>query len=160
MPRVGLTTQSKKHGFVRSLLRKLLPFGHESMLRGLAHRTVYVQVQKDAFQLRHIGNGQEKQVHAIKPFSTDRLLVGQFSIAQRLLKQALGELSRAGLFAPAPVVLIHPIEQAEGGLCEVEERVLYELAKGAGAWRAHVWVGHHLADQEVLVKVSGMALYN
>lgn len=108
------------------------------MLRDLARRTVYVQVRKDAFRLRHIGNGQEKQVHAIEPFSTDRLLVGQFSIAQRLLKQALGELSRARLFAPAPVVLIHPVEQTEGSLCEVEERVLYELARGAGARRVHI----------------------
>lgn len=160
MSRVDLTTQSRKQGFIRNLLQELLRLGHGSALKRLAHRTVYVQVRKDAFQLRHIGSGKEKQVHAIEPFSTDRLLVGQFSIAQRLLKQAVGELNRARLFTCSPVVLIHPVEQAEDGLCEVEERVFYELARGAGARRVHVWVGHHLADQEALIKVSGMALYN
>jgi hypothetical protein len=49
-------------------------------------------------------------------------------------------------------MLILPMEKTEGGLSQVEERVLQELALGAGARRALVWVGQELSDQELRQK--------
>ena len=43
----------------------------------------------------------------------------------------------------------------EGRLSEVEERVLRELAMGAGASKVVVWVGHELSDAEVQEKLDG-----
>jgi len=37
----------------------------------------------------------------------------------------------------------------EGGLSEVEERALREVAMAAGASKVVVWVGHELSDAEV-----------
>ena len=45
-----------------------------------------------------------------------------------------------------------PMEKTVGGLSQVEERVLHELALGAGARRAVVWVGQALSDREVSEK--------
>jgi len=42
----------------------------------------------------------------------------------------------------------------EGGLSQVEERVLRELAAGAGARKVFVWVGHELSDQEVIQRAN------
>jgi len=42
----------------------------------------------------------------------------------------------------------------EGGLSEVEERVLRELAMCAGASKVVVWVGHELSDAEVKEKLN------
>jgi hypothetical protein len=44
---------------------------------------------------------------------------------------------------------------AEGGLSEVEERVLKEVAIGAGASKVVVWVGRELSDGEVREKLNG-----
>lgn len=46
------------------------------------------------------------------------------------------------------------MERCEGGLSQVEERVLHELAAGAGARKVVVWVGAELSDGEVLAKLK------
>ena len=48
-------------------------------------------------------------------------------------------------------LLANPIE---GGLSEVEERALREVAIGAGASKGVVWVGHELSDAEVRDKLG------
>lgn len=123
------------------------------MLSRLFANTVYVQVRKNAFRLRHIESRKERDVAAPTPFTTARLLVGQFREAASLLRKAVGELAGGGLFAASPVVVIHPTEMVEGGLSEVEERVLRELALGAGARSVVVHVGPALADAEVTAMI-------
>jgi len=43
----------------------------------------------------------------------------------------------------------------EGGLSQVEERVLTEAAIGAGASKVVVWLGPELKDDEVKAKLKG-----
>ena len=87
-------------------------------------------------------------------FTTTRLLVGQFRVAQTALKEAIGKLIGGGLFAASPQVVIQPLDMTDGGLCEVEERVFRELAVGAGAAKVVVWLGHELSDSEVKGKLD------
>lgn len=56
---------------------------------------------------------------------------------------------RPGLFAPAPQILMHPMEQIEGGVTQVEDRVFRELALGSGASKAAVHVGPSLSGEAV-----------
>ena len=65
------------------------------------------------------------------------------------------EMSKSKIFAVSPQVLIQPLEMLEGGLSEVEERVLKEIAIGAGASKVVVWVGRELSDAEVREKLNG-----
>lgn len=129
--------------FRRNIIRPI------QMLSRLVANTVYVQVRKNAFRLRHIESKKERDATAQAPFTTARLLVGQFREAASLLRKAIRELASGGLFQVSPVVVIHPTEMVEGGLSEVEERVFRELALGAGARRAIVHVGPTLTDAEV-----------
>lgn len=89
-----------------------------------------------------------------KGFTTKRLLVGEFSPAQECLKEGFKKLHEGRWFAPSPAVLIQPMEMIEDGLSEVEERALKELATGAGAREAIVWIGRELSDAEVVNKVK------
>ena len=41
-----------------------------------------------------------------------------------------------------------------GGLTQIQERVLYELAHGAGAGKVFVWLGLDLSDEEVKAKLA------
>ena len=120
------------------------------MLTTLFANTLYIQVRKNRFRLRHIEGKQEREVSAQTPFTTTRLLLGQFQAAETLLKQAIRAIGSGGLFQVSPVVVIHPMEMVEGGLSEVEERALRELAKGAGARQVFVHIGAVLSDAEVL----------
>ena len=122
------------------------------MISRLLANIVTVRVYANRFELRNIDTGKTVSVAAIKPFTTTRLLVGQFTEAERALKQGIKRLQAGGWFSRSPVMLILPMEKTEGGLSQVEERVLQELALGAGARRALVWVGQELSDQELRQK--------
>jgi hypothetical protein len=89
-----------------------------------------------------------------QPFTSYRLLVGDFAVAEKLLKKLIKDVSTKALFAPAPTLLVHPVEMTEGGLSQVEERVFLELGLGAGGRKVRVHVGPELGDQGVIDKLD------
>jgi len=125
------------------------------MLTGLLANPLYVRVRKNQFRVRSIESAKEATFDAQPSFTTARLLIGQFQAAENVLKRAVKEMSKGGIFAVSPQVLMQPLEMLEGGLSEVEERVLREVAIGAGASKVVVWVGHELSDAEVRDKLNG-----
>lgn len=90
----------------------------------------------------------------MEAFSTTRLLVGDFHPAEKCLSELLRELLGGPMRYVAPRVVIHQTEMAENGLSPVEERVLLELAYGAGAYTAQIWVGRELSDAEVIERAK------
>ena len=118
-------------------------------LRGILTSTVYVRIRKNEFQVRHIESGREVRTRSQVPFTTQRLLVGDFVAAVDCLRQSLRDVRYGPRFLAAPTVVMHPLEMNEGGLSAIERRALLELAEGAGGKIAMVWEGRELADSEV-----------
>lgn len=118
-------------------------------------RNVYVRVRRNQFQIRNLESGFDATVVAQAPFTTTRLLVGQFVVAQNTLKEALKQEAKDRLLVVSPHIVIHPLEMVEGGLSEIEERIFREVAVGAGASKVVVWLGHELNDAEVKETLSG-----
>ncbi len=115
--------------------------------------TIHVRIYRNRFLLRHIQQKTDLDVSASEPFTTDRLLVGQFSSAEKLLKASIKELMRGKFLAASPLLLMQPMEMTEGGLSEVEERAILELGFGAGARKVKVHVGSELLDDAVQTKM-------
>jgi rod shape-determining protein MreB and related proteins len=80
------------------------------------------------------------------------LAIGQFQIAEKLLANGLNDLCPNKFFSVSPIIVMHQLHLAEGGLSEIEERVLKELALGVGARKVHVWQGLPLTKEQVLSK--------
>ena len=112
--------------------------------------TLYVQIRENSFRLRHIESKKDFELSAQRPFTTARLLVGQYQTAELLLRKGIKEIGNGGLFRISPVVVMHPLEMVEGGLSEVEERLYQELALSSGARIAFVYLGLPLTDREVV----------
>jgi hypothetical protein len=125
------------------------------MLNTLFSNTVYVRLKRNQIRLRHLESGDENTVQADPPFTSERMLVGDFTAAEHALKKAMKGFGKKGFFSAAPRMLIQPLEKIEGGLCQIEERVLREMALGAGASKAVVWVGPELIDSQVKDKLIG-----
>ena len=89
---------------------------------------MYVRVRRNQFQIRNLESGFEATAIAQAPFTTTRLLIGQFVVAQNTLKEALKQESKDRLFVVSPYIVIHPLEMVEGGLSEIEERIFREVA--------------------------------
>ena len=113
----------------------------------------YVKVKRNKFIIRNIGTDKEAELSAIPAFTTKRLLVGEFSVAEQLLKSGINKV-HTGILIASPIIVIHPLEMVEGGLSQIEDQALRELAAGAGARKVLVWVGHELTDDEVRAKAK------
>lgn len=124
------------------------------MLRNLLSNTVYIRIKRNQFRIRHIDSGIETTVQSETPFTTVRMLVGEYTAAEKTLKAALKQVAKSWLQLP-PHVVIHPLEMIEGGLSQIEDRILHELAIGAGASKVVVWIGSELSDSEVKEKLNG-----
>lgn len=111
-----------------------------------------MKVYKDLVWCRNIKDKKEGTNSAIEPFTSDRLLIGNFDSAERTLKTGLKKVYQRSFLLVSPFVVIHPLENIDGGLSQVEERLLIELSMAAGAQDAIVWVGHELTDREVMEK--------
>lgn len=108
---------------------------------------LYVQVRENHFEIRRVGKDPVSvAVPSTSPFTTRRLLVGTFSVAERTLREAL--CSRLRLIL-RPVMVIHPMVMVEDGLSEVEARLFHELGRSAGAWRVELHTGEVLSDAQV-----------
>jgi len=94
--------------------------------------------------LREPGN-----VKLMNGYAHPRTMIADFTIAEKVLQHAVNLIFEGRLLRPAPILVMHPLERLEGGLTGVEERALLELAAGAGAREAHIWVGRELTDSEI-----------
>jgi rod shape-determining protein MreB and related proteins len=84
------------------------------------------------------------------PFAHPRSLVSDFTIAEQVIKFFVQRISGKGWLSLAPIIVMHPLGEHEGGLTQVEIRALRELALGAGACRVQVWQGPQLSDAQLL----------
>lgn len=117
------------------------------LLRLLFVAPVYVQVLCNRLVIQIPSEG--KCVIKEAQFTHPRMLVGAFEVAEAALKAGLQELYAGHLLAPRPQVIMHPKERLEGGLTDIEQRVLQEMALGAGARLARVWQGADLSREDV-----------
>ncbi len=108
--------------------------------------TIYVKVYADRFVLRNMESADVVEIRRDPSRKSQRTLVGHFTSAEKEFREGFKRVRR-GLIAPW--VLMHPMELTEGGITQLESRVLVELADGAGARRVGVWEGKELLGDDV-----------
>lgn len=112
--------------------------------------TIYVHVLKDAFLLQHVQEDRSLKITSDVPFSSDRLVVGNYTIATEVLSKGLKELKSTKFGVLAPIIVMHPKHLCEGGLSQIEHRAISEVARAAGAKKVHVWEGDNLSREQLL----------
>ena len=121
------------------------------MIKKLFASDLYIKVRKNRFEAKNLSsNGGWESINSELPFTTERLLVGNFSAAEPTLTKLVKSINSGGLFKKSPQVVIQPMELIEGGLSEVEERIFKELALGAGAFKVVLHTGSELTDSEAV----------
>lgn len=82
-------------------------------------------------------------VTVTNPFKHPRSFVGDFMVAQKVLMHGVREVHKDSL-RPSPRIIMHQLEKTEGGLTDIEARVLRELASGAGAREVLIYLGERI----------------
>lgn len=90
------------------------------MLRRLLSAAVYVRISRNELKVRDLYGG--KEASAAAPFTSERLLVGHFKVAEACPRGALARVLPASLARPAPAALMHPLEMVDGGLSEIAKQ--------------------------------------
>jgi len=106
----------------------------------------YVKIKKDSFDVRCANSGRSIVLNATRPFSTKPLMIGEFSVAEKLLGEAFSQFPKSLI---SPIAVIHPLDMIDNKLSEVEEKVLHEVAMSAGARKVKIWIGDELTDSEL-----------
>lgn len=118
-------------------------------IRKLFTTDLYIKVSKNKLEAKNLSFDEGWQtVHATEPFTTERLLVGTFSAAEPLFTQLITNVTPRSFIRQSLRAVIQPMELIEGGLSEVEEKILKELALGAGAFKVVLHTGAELTTDE------------
>ncbi|PQJ49315.1 rod shape-determining protein MreB [Vibrio jasicida] len=88
-------------------------------------------------------------IQVINPFSHPRSFVADFYVAEKLIQHGLYKVHKSNFFKPAPRIIMHQLEKTDGGLTNIEERVLRELALGSGAREVVIYIGETLNSDRV-----------
>jgi len=87
---------------------------------------IYIQIRTNKITVRNIETQQEITGSAL--FTTERLLVGQFFPAEKLLRELAQQvMPRFNTPFNRPSLLVHALDMFEGGLSQIEDRVLKEI---------------------------------
>ncbi len=113
-------------------------------------RTVYLRISPNELQLKCIENSKISELESNPPFTTTRLLIGEFAAAEAVLHDGLEALFGQEWLLLRPRYLIQPMAMLDGGLSSVEVLILEELAAAGRAKETIVHVGKILTDQQVL----------
>ena len=116
---------------------------------------LYVKIYKNKIVVKNLSDNLSPQMFTPDVcFTTTRLLIGNFAPAVQCLQQAIRSSRSNSLFKISPSLLIQPMEMNEGGLSEIEDKVLREWALGAGARKVVLWIGTELSNDKAIEKIT------
>ncbi len=82
-------------------------------------------------------------IRVVNPFKHSRSFVSDFMCAEKILQHGIYTMHNSKI-RPSPRVIVHQLEKTDGGLTDIEERVLRELAVGAGAREVVIYLGYKI----------------
>ncbi len=117
------------------------------MLSKFITQILYVKIKENSLTIKSVKSGETIALKATTPFSTKRLLIAEFSIAQKLLQSGIERLNKSFI---KPIVIAHPLENIDDKLSEVEEKIFKELILSAGAREVKLHIGRELSSEELM----------
>ncbi|QUM75939.1 hypothetical protein HWV00_06710 [Moritella sp. 24] len=114
--------------------------------------SIYIRVKKNSFHVLNCKTSCEHTEIASKPFSSQRLAIGDFFPAIKTLNIAISKVAKKSIFKLLPIIIIQQQYLSEGGLSRVEERVLLEITHNIKPYKVYVWQGAELSKQDILNK--------
>ncbi len=104
---------------------------------------VYIQFYENRIKVSRLDTQESVEEKSEEAFSSSRLIIGDFEIAETCLRTMIKKLwnSRWGL--PQLFALVQVMEKCEGGLSNVEKRVIKEVVERCGAKKVKIYEGKY-----------------
>ena len=108
---------------------------------------IAIEKTKKGEVVKAIGTEAKRQtsshISVSNPFKHPRSFVADFFLAEKIIQHGVFEVHKSRV-RPAPRIIMHQLEKVEGGLTNIEERVLRELAVAAGAREVVIYLGNKI----------------
>jgi hypothetical protein len=104
-----------------------------------------VYISRDRMEVVNLNTGAS--ANGTAEFTSQRVLIGNYPIAENLLAELVKSTGSKNLFARRMRLIVQPLEMTEGGLCQIEMRAFEQLGVRAGALDARVYVGEKLSRE-------------
>lgn len=120
---------------------------------------LYIQIRRNQITVRDLES--KREVSGDAAFSNQRLLIANFFVAEKVLQDLVLQLHprSTAFFLPAKRmdIVVSALEMNEGGLSQVEERILHEVVAGATLMKYRQF---HIHAQSVVLSDSAvMAMF-
>ena len=89
------------------------------------------------------------KIEIINPYDHPSIIIPDFNLAGRVLRFFLTKILHNKILHQRLIMIMHVIEELEGGLTQIEIRALQELAIEVGGQAIHIWNGRELMDDEI-----------
>lgn len=114
------------------------------------HAHIYLKIKVNKVWAKHLESQTVAEIQSHEPFTTERLLIGNFDIALSVTKAVIKQVDTARVKWVTPKIVIQPLDYLKGGLSPVEKRLFWELAASTNAFDVRVWEGAELVDMQVV----------
>lgn len=108
---------------------------------------IAIEKTKKGERVKAIGGDAKRDtaIHVVvtNPFQHPRSFIGDFFLAEKIIQHGVFQIHKS-ILRPAPRIIMHQLEKTEGGLTTIEDRVLRELALGAGAREILIYLGRKI----------------
>ncbi len=111
----------------------------------------YIRLYENRVVIKNPKTNDSVEKKALLPFSSSRLLLADFIVAENLIREILPEIYEKKLISKPLAVLFQPMEKTEGGLSRVEKASFNDLAVQIGGRFAKIEEDkRELSNQEVI----------
>lgn len=124
------------------------------MMFNFLSSNIYVRIWKNRIKVRDVERNIEVDETTMNSFTSNRLLIGSFLNAEDLLRKLIKKINKNRITVFKPNLVLHPLEMIEGGLSQVEGRVLRELGAIFDSPEVIIHLGSELSDSEVMDKIK------
>ncbi|WP_274474595.1 hypothetical protein [Mangrovimonas aestuarii] len=104
-------------------------------MRLFSKNRYYIKLYVNRIEIKDLINGKTLSENSQMNFNNQRLLIADFAKAENFVKTTF---EKFGLSTRNSVGIIQQMEMSEGGLSEVEKRVLFELFSTLGINQIHI----------------------
>ncbi|HBN1877186.1 TPA: hypothetical protein L1208_004069 [Escherichia coli] len=115
---------------------------------------LYIQIRRNQITVRDLES--KREVSGDAAFSNQRLLIANFFVAEKVLQLHPRSTWHSFLPAKRMDIVVSALEMNEGGLSQVEERILHEVVAGATLMKYRQF--HIHAQSAVLSDSAVMAM--
>lgn len=117
---------------------------------------IYLKIYINKIEVIRLDSEELSQVISTEPFSSNRLCVSDYNVAELTIRNTINDLVKQRKFWGYSFrILIHQLDKIEGGLSQIEKRALRDIGEQVGGSYVIIYEGEKpLSIEEAKIEIQ------